>query len=336
MYLLINGFEIFGVSIKFYGILMALAFIIGLVFAIKFAKQKGYASSLPYDLILIVFPSAIVGARLNYVLFTLDRGWTFLEVLQIWNGGLMIYGGVLFAVGAIAIYCAVKKISFVKILDMLAPCLILGQAIGRWGNFFNQEAYGALITNPSFQWFPFGVYIEKSHFTSEATKQVLDAFGTTAVEGAWFNATFFYESMWCLIGFVLLYFIYTKTNKAGLTTASYFVFYGIERFFVEMLRTDSLYLGPIKISVLISLLLVVSGIVWLAILFAKDYKNKKQVAVAISDCAGEQTTSNNIKNNVVAQQNGNADSQAEDNNLKNDSANLQNKDNDLSDDNKNT
>lgn len=333
MYLLINGFEIFGVSIKFYGILMALAFIIGLVFAIKFAKQKGYSSSLPYDLILIVFPSAIVGARLNYVLFTLDRGWTFLEVLQIWNGGLMIYGGVLFAVGAIAIYCAVKKISFVKILDMLAPCLILGQAIGRWGNFFNQEAYGALITNPSFQWFPFGVYIEKSHFTSEATKQVLDAFGTTAVEGAWFNATFFYESMWCLIGFVLLYFIYTKTNKVGLTTASYFVFYGIERFFVEMLRTDSLYLGPIKISVLISLLLVVSGIVWLAIMFAKDYKNKKQVAVANLGCASEQAISKDIKSDVVAQQNDNL--QAENSNKKNDKADLPAKNNNINDNNEN-
>lgn len=267
---MINGFEIFGISVKFYGILMAVGFIVGLIFAIKFAKLKGYPSSLPFDLILIVFPSAIIGARINYVLFTLDRGWTFLEILQIWNGGLMIYGGVLFAVGAIAIYCAVKKISLVKVLDMLAPCLIIGQAIGRWGNFFNQEAYGSLITNPAFQWFPFGVYIESSNFTPTAQDQVFSAFGTTSIDGAWFNATFFYESMWCLIGFILLYFIYTKTKKSGLTTASYFVFYGIERFFVEMIRTDSLYLGPIKISVLISLILIVSGLIWLLLIFLKS------------------------------------------------------------------
>lgn len=279
MNLWIDGFNLFGLEIKFYGILMATAFLVALLFAVKFCKQKGYDKSLPFDLLLIVFPSAIVGARLNYVLFTLDRGWTFLEVLQIWNGGLMIYGGVLFAVIAIIIYCLVKKISILQVLDMLAPCLILGQAIGRWGNFFNQEAYGALITNSAFQWFPFGVWIESSHFTESASRQVFEAFGTTAVDGAWFNATFFYESFWCLLGFVALYFIYKKTNSKGLTTASYFVIYGFERFFVEMLRTDSLYLGSIKISVLISAILFIVGVVWIAyILIKKHLLSVKSVA----------------------------------------------------------
>ena len=280
-FLWVSGFTIFGIEIKFYGILIALAFVVGLLLVIKYCKQKGYSENLPYDLLLIVFPSAIIGARLNYVLFTLsERNWTFLEILQIWNGGLMIYGGVLFSVIAIAIYCAVKKINILKILDILAPVLILGQAIGRWGNFFNQEAYGSLITNQSFQWFPFGVYIESSHFTSEASKQVLDAYGSIQ-DGAWFNATFFYESIWCFGGFFLLHFLTKKTNITGLTTATYLAYYGLERFFVEMLRTDSLYVGSIRVSVLISGIIFLLGASYLIYLFVKYLKNKKENIIKI-------------------------------------------------------
>lgn len=278
MGLWIYGINIFGLEIRFYGILMATAFVVGLFIVRKLCKMKGFDENMPYDLLLIVFPSAIVGARINYVLFTLDRGWTFAEILSIWHGGLMIYGGVLFSVVAIWIYCYCKKISFLSVIDMLAPVLILGQAIGRWGNFFNQEAYGSLITNPAFQWFPFGVYIENSNFTPEAREQVAKAFGGSAVEGAWFNATFFYESLWCAIGFVLLYLIYTKTNKKGLCVATYFAYYGFERFFVEMLRTDSLYLGNIKISVLVSALLFIAGICWLLAMYIKDKR------VALLNC----------------------------------------------------
>lgn len=270
MGLWIYGINIFGLEIRFYGILMATAFVVGLFLVRKLCKLKGFDENMPYDLLLIAFPSAIVGARINYVLFTLDRGWTFAEILSIWHGGLMIYGGVLFSVIAIWIYCHFKKISFLSVIDMLAPVLILGQAIGRWGNFFNQEAYGSLITNPAFQWFPFGVYIENSNFTPEAREQVAKAFGASAVDGAWFNATFFYESLWCAIGFVLLYLIYTKTNKKGLCVATYFAYYGFERFFVEMLRTDSLYLGNIKISVLVSAILFIAGVIWLLTIYIKD------------------------------------------------------------------
>lgn len=278
-YLWISGFTIFGIEIKFYGILMALAFIIGLLLVKKYCKQKGYSDNLPYDLLLIVFPSSIIGARLNYVLFTLsERSWTFIEILEIWHGGLMIYGGVIFSVIAIAIYCAVKKLNFLSVLDIVAPVLILGQAIGRWGNFFNQEAYGSLITNQSLQWFPFAVYIESSHFTSQASKQVLDAYGSMQ-DGAWFNATFFYESIWCLGGFFLLHFLNKKTNILGLTTATYLAYYGFERFFVEMLRTDSLYLGSIRISVLISGIIFLLSASYLIYLLVKHLKNKKSKVV---------------------------------------------------------
>ena len=287
MELIINGFTIFGIEIRFYGILIMLAFVVGLILAIRFCKQKGYNENLPYILILIVFPSAIIGARINYVLFTLDKGWTFVEVLKIWNGGLMIYGGIIFSVIAIAIYCAVKKINFFAVLDMLAPILILGQAIGRWGNFFNQEAYGSLITNQSFQWFPFGVWIESEHLTAEAQNQVINTYGAEYLSnngGAWFNATFFYESIWCLGGFFLLYFLFKKTNKKGLCTATYLAYYGLERFFVEMIRTDSLYLGSVKVSVLISGLIFAAGASYLIYLLVKHImaKNKLKQSHAIA------------------------------------------------------
>ena len=108
--MLIDGFSIFGLQVKFYGILMATAFIVGLFLAIRFCKYKGYNENLPYTLILIIFPSAVVGARLNYVLFTPHLNWTLARILSIWEGGLMIYGGIIFAVVAIGIFCYIKKI----------------------------------------------------------------------------------------------------------------------------------------------------------------------------------------------------------------------------------
>ena len=293
--MLVDGFYIFGLHIKFYGILIAAAFVIGLFLAIRFCKMKGYDENLPYSLILVVFPSAIVGARLNYVLFTLDKGWTFVEVLKIWNGGLMIYGGIIFSVIAIAIFCYFKKINFVDVLDMLAPVLILGQAIGRWGNFFNQEAYGSLITNQSFQWFPFGVWIESEHFTTTATQQLIDAYGTSNLAGAWFNATFFYESFWCAGGFVLLLLLFKRTNIRGLTTATYLSFYGFERFFVEMIRTDSLYLGSVKISVLISGLIFVGGLSYLIYVLIKHKKHKK---IEVATNGNDIETQNTVKSEL--------------------------------------
>ena len=272
-FLWISGFNLFGLEIKFYGILMASAFVVGLLLAIRYCKQKGYDENLPYELLLVVFPSAIVGARINYVLFTLsERSWSFVEVLEIWHGGLMIYGGILFAVIALLIFCYFKKINVVDVFDMLAPILILGQAIGRWGNFFNQEAYGSLITNTNLQWFPFGVYIESSHFTETARQQVIEAFGSVE-QGAWFNATFFYESIWCLGGFFLLHYVFKKVKQRGLCTAIYLAYYGIERMFVEMIRTDSLYLGSVKISVLISAIILALGV---GILIYLIIKNKIQ------------------------------------------------------------
>jgi len=255
----VDGFLIFGLEIKFYGLIMAFAMLLGVLLACKLAKKKGIKSDDIFMLALIVLPCAVVGARLYYCFFY-EYNYSFLEIFNIKQGGLAIYGGVIGGVIGIVIFALIKKdwkIVFV-LMDICAPCLILGQALGRWGNFFNQEAYGNIITNPNLQWFPFGVWIES--------------------ENAWFQATFFYESLWNAIGFVILLFTYFKTEQTSTTTAVYLVWYGLGRTWIEGLRSDSLYIGTsgIRVSQLLSVLLIVVGLVVLTINIYKSIKAKKE------------------------------------------------------------
>lgn len=255
---MIDGFTIFGQYIKFYGLLIALAFVFGVVLVNYFAKRKGFNKDLAYDMILVIFPLAIIGARLYYVAFS-GRSWTLSEILAINNGGLAIYGGIIASIMGLFVYAKIKKISFLNLLDIGSPALIIGQAIGRWGNFFNQEAFGPVITNPSLQWFPYGVFIEANQ--------------------AWHMATFFYESFWNIIGFALLTYIYLKTDKKGLTASLYLIYYGLGRALIEGLRTDSLYIAnsTIRVSQALSMGLILLGIVTIVI------TNKQQVLNALNN-----------------------------------------------------
>ena len=171
-----DSFFIGTLEIKFYGVIMALSMLFGVLLACKLAKKHNIKSDDIFLLALIVLPCAVVGARLYYCIFY-EHDYTFLELFNLRQGGLAIYGGVIGRILGIIIFALIKKdIKIVfKLLDVCAPCLILGQALGRWGNFFNQEAYGNLVTNQNLQWFPYAVFIED--------------------ENAWFQATFFYESI---------------------------------------------------------------------------------------------------------------------------------------------
>jgi len=250
-----NGFTFLGIEVKFYGLIIAFSFVLGIFLLSIFVKRKGYNKDLPYDLVLILFPTAILGARLYYIIFS-GRSWTFAEMINLQGGGLAIYGGVIGGFIALFIYGKIKKIETIKLTDIVVPALIIGQVLGRWGNFFNQEAYGPLVTNPSLQWFPFAVFIE--------------------AESAWHMATFFYESMWNLVGFFIITAIYLKTNKKGFATSLYLIYYGIGRFLIEGLRTDSLYIGntDLRVSQLLSLVLVMIG-VGLFIYYFKNQNYKK-------------------------------------------------------------
>jgi len=237
-----NGFTIFNIEIKFYGLIIALGFLIGIILVTYFAKKKGLPKDIGYDLVLAVFPLSIIGARVYYILFS-GRSWTFAEMIDLPSGGLAIYGGIIGGFLGVLLYSKIKKIKLIELTDIAAPVLILGQALGRWGNFFNQEAYGTVVTNPSLQWFPYAVWIE--------------------AENAWHMATFFYESMWNFIGFAILLYLILKMDKKGYVTALYFIFYGIGRAVIEGFRTDSLYIAntTLRVSQVLSVILVIVGII---------------------------------------------------------------------------
>ena len=194
------------------------------------------------DLALIVIPCGIIGARLYYVAMT----WELfrdnpVSILYIWEGGIAIYGGVIGgALGAWG-YARRKKLPFLKLMDMVVPGLLLAQAIGRWGNYFNMEAYGPEITDPAFQFFPLGVLIP------------------SAGGYVWHMATFFYESLWNAAGFAALWAMRRRVREPGGVTCWYLLIYGSGRFIIERLREDSLYLGGLRVSQYLSLILCLAA-----------------------------------------------------------------------------
>ena len=211
------------------------------------------------NLIFYVILFGIIGARLYYCLFY-HENYNLVEVLKIWNGGLAIYGGIIAGFITICWYARKKNISILKTTDIIVPGLVIAQAIGRWGNFFNGEAYGPVTTT---------AYLHKLKIPNF----IIDGM---YINGAYHEPTFLYESLWCLLGFIILLVIRKITNrKKGINTYVYFIWYGLGRFFIESLRTDSLYIGTFKVSKVVSLILIIIGIIGIAInIIRKEGKNK--------------------------------------------------------------
>lgn len=217
------GFEIFGYSIKYYGVMIAFGMLVAMAVGIYFCSKKKYDSNVPYEIFLIVVPLSVIGARLIFVLFSADA--TILDFFKFRDGGMTIYGGVIFGALAVFIYSIlIKKVSFVAVSDLVAPGLLLAQSIGRWGNYFNQEVYG--LPTGDFSFFPLTVYIDELH----------------ALDGVAGNylATFFIESFLNAVGFVFLFIMYFRWKKLGITTAIYLIWYGTVRAVMEPLRMDNL------------------------------------------------------------------------------------------------
>lgn len=229
------AFSIFGIDIMWYAILITTGIILGLYFVSKLAVAKGLDKEMPSDLLLWVLIPAILGARLYYVIFSWDYySKNPSEIIMIRNGGLAIYGGLLTAFLITYIYSKKKNIPFLTILDIFAPGIALGQTIGRWGNFINKEAYGRATDLP---W-------------------------AIIIDGQKVHPTFLYESLGDFIIFIVLYNLCKKNrNENGTIISLYFILYGILRFFVEGLRTDSLYFLGMRVSQLVSLALVAIGVV---------------------------------------------------------------------------
>ena len=264
------AFTLFGRDVYWYGVLMALGILIGVWLTLREGKRKKLTEDDILDMCLVIIPSGVVGARLYYVIFEwASYASNPIRALYIWEGGLAIYGAVIGGLIGMFIYSRVKKIRFLKLADCIAPGLVLAQAIGRWGNFFNQEAFGLPINNGELMWFPFAVYIEGYH-----------TFNGQPCSNPYHMATFFYESVWCLIVFIILWSCRRKFKHNGDAILSYAALYGLERMFVERLRGDSLYIikpggaiaAGIRVSEMLSFILVVAIAAFFLIRYFKEKK----------------------------------------------------------------
>ncbi len=239
------------ISIKWYGLLIAIGFLLAVVYAMRNYKRFDLKKDPMIDVVLVCTLMAFIGARLYYVLFSDHRPEYFenpLSILHVWNGGLAIYGGIIGAFVTALWMCPLRKVDTLRMFDIASIGFFIGQAIGRWGNFFNQEAFGG---NTDLPWGMMGSWISSSSNPTGGFDHTLPV-----------HPTFLYESLWCALGFLMLHIVSRKAYRfKGQLFALYIMWYGTGRFFIELLRTDSLYLFTMKVSCLVAVLSVIGGAV---------------------------------------------------------------------------
>lgn len=276
------AFTVFGYDVHWYGIIIAFGFALAVLYGGRMAYKWKMSLDGMTDVLIWGTLFGIVCARLYYVAFE----WSYYsqhlnEIPAIWNGGIAIYGGIIGALIGAAIGCKIGKINFLNLLDLGSLGLLIGQGIGRWGNFFNQEAFGTNTDTALFRmWSP------KIHDTLEASADLLAAKGMTVDPNTAVHPTFLYESVWCLISFVILHIIVTKHRKfKGEIFMLYGILYGAERMIVEGLRTDSLYIGntTIRVSQLLSLIIAVVALIFFSYFMSRCKKDKLPKALVLDD-----------------------------------------------------
>lgn len=233
-------------EIRWYSVLILIGAFMVLLMSQKEADRFGMTREFIFNALFWALIFGVIGARLYYCVFNYDIYLKNpIEILKIWNGGLAIHGGLIFGLITLAIYCKKYKVRLIRVLDLIVVPLLFAQAIGRWGNFFNQEAHGAVTT----------VATLKSLFVPDFIIQ-----GMT-IDGIVYTPTFLFESIGCLISFIILLFVRrSKYLKVGSLTGAYLVIYGVLRFFIEMSRTDALLLGGFKVAQIVSVIMVIIGI----------------------------------------------------------------------------
>ncbi|MCI9233205.1 MAG: prolipoprotein diacylglyceryl transferase [Bacilli bacterium] len=254
------------IKIYWYSVIMFFAILIGGSLALKESKKWKIPEDFMVNLFFFIIPIALIGARLYFVAFHWDfYGNHLLDIFKVWEGGLAIHGGIIAGLIFIILYGRKYKINIKRLVDIIVVSLLLGQAIGRWGNFFNGEAHGAVTSLEALKWLP--------EFIREGMH----------INGVYYQPTFLYESLWCLIGFALALVIRKWSYlKIGNLTSFYLIWYGIGRFFIEGFRTDSLMLGNLKMAQIVSIGMIVIGIVYLLICykgskFDNRYNDKENV-----------------------------------------------------------
>ena len=238
-------------EIKWYSVLILVGVVLAMFLFLREGKKHNYPSDFLFNLFFWVIIFGFIGARAYYVIFN----WTEyasnpISILKIWEGGLAIHGGIIAGFLTLVFYCRKYAVRTFKITDMVVPGLILAQAIGRWGNFFNSEAHGGDVLRTTLEAWHIPEFIIDGMY----------------INGVYYHPTFFYESLWCLVGFIILIILrHYKYLKVGGLTCFYLCWYSVGRFFIESLRTDSLMLGPFRVAQLVSIVLFIIGILGLMI-----------------------------------------------------------------------
>ncbi|TLS38529.1 prolipoprotein diacylglyceryl transferase [Pseudalkalibacillus caeni] len=241
-----TAFELGPISVYWYGIIIAFGAVLGLVLAIRESKRQGLEKDTFVDLILWAVPIAILSARIYYVIFE----WDYYQdhpgqIIAIWEGGIAIHGALIGSVITAIVFTKNRGLSFWKLADIAAPSIILGQAIGRWGNFMNQEAHGGPVSR---------AFLENLHLPDFIINQMY-------IDGTYYHPTFLYESLWNIVGFVILFLLQRANLKRGEVFLSYVIWYSIGRYFIEGLRTDSLMLTEtLRIAQVISIALILVSV----------------------------------------------------------------------------
>ena len=247
------------IQVHWYGVIIGLAIILALYIAIKETEKRGLDKDLFMDLMLWAIPIAILSARLYYVLFE----WGYYsqnpgEIIAIWNGGLAIHGALIGGVITTIVFTKKRQVSFWQLVDIAAPSIILGQAIGRWGNFINQEAHGGEVTR---------AFLENLQLPEWIINQMY-------INGAYYHPTFLYESIWNLVGFILLMLLRKVNLRRGEMFLTYVIWYSVGRFFIEGMRTDSLMLTEsLRMAQTISAFLIIAAVVVLLYRRVRDIQN---------------------------------------------------------------
>lgn len=272
-----TAFTVFGIDIQWYGIIITLGLVLALVYCFPKMRRFGLDSDRTVDAVIGGVLGGIVGARVYYVIwkwsdYKMDTfGETVKAVVNTRNGGLAIYGGLIGALGVGLLICKFRKVKFLPMLDITVLGFLIGQGVGRWGNFVNQEAFG---TNTNFFLGMTGGRIQDTIINE--TQMGGDMYSSGLVEMMWEKAVhpcFLYESLWCILGFVLLSWYSKRRKYDGQIFLMYLAWYGAERLVVEGLRTDSLYIGHIRVSQALSAVILVVSVIMQIVMFSKVHRD---------------------------------------------------------------
>ena len=291
-----------------YSLMILLGLSIAVLLGIKEGRKLGISGEQIIDGAIVVVPLSIIGTRLWYVAFEWSRFYvegsivdTFLNVIDLSNGGLAIHGGFFTALISVIVYTKIKGINVFRVFDLMAPGFLIAQAFGRWGNFFNQEAHGGVIGGvtdglENLNLDDQRVFLSETLKLPDYITNNMYLFGPDGLN--YYHPTFLYESIWNIIGFVIiLMLIRSKLTRTGDMIGFYLIWYSVGRFFIEAMRTDSLYIGDtgLRTAQIISLLMIAGGIVFLVI--NRTIFKQPKYYEALAEI--EEQNSNTIEENVL-------------------------------------